>query len=131
MHRLSPVENRALPHDRGTAARYIRAMNRHARHPPQPDLFGPPPQGELFAAPAPVFRPAPDHVLSGLAQLRERLTTAADWWIWTDWDIERFRNREPAYYCGLLGDEALARDWRARLDAEILRLDQVSGPHRP
>jgi hypothetical protein len=107
-------------------------MNRHARIDPiaQPDLFGPAPQGDLFGAPPP-FRPAPAHVVSGLERLHERLASAQDWWGFTDWDIERFRNREPAYYCGLLDDAALAQDWRARLDGEIARLDAASGPVRP
>jgi len=128
---LSPVENRGARHDRTARAGYVRDMNRHARIDSPPDLFGSPPQGELFADATPAFRPAPAHVLSGLERLCARLASAENWWGWTDWDIERFRNREPAYYCGLLGDEALAREWRAQLDTEITRLDAASGPHRP
>ncbi len=128
---LSPVENRFSLHDRSVASGYVHFMNRHARLDTQPDLFGPPPQGDLFEVAAPAFRPAPAHVLSGLERLRDRLAAADDWWVWTDWDIERFRNREPTYYCGLLGDEKLAREWRTQLEAEITRLDAISGPHRP
>jgi hypothetical protein len=95
-------------------------MNRHA----QPDLFA------EIATKSP-FRPAPAHVLSGLERLHARLAEATTWWGFTDWDIERFRTREPAYYCGLLDDAALAQDWRARLEGEIARLDAASGPVRP
>lgn len=107
-------------------------MNRHARIDPiaQADLFGPAPQGELFDK-APAFRPAHAHVLSGLEKLHARLAEAPTWWVFTDWDIERFRTREPDYYCGLLDDAALAQDWRVKLDAEIARLNASSGQTRP
>lgn len=108
-------------------------MSRTATALNQPDLFGPPPQGDLFAdQPAPArYTPRAEHVRSSLESLLARLAAASDWWGWTDWDIARFRERDPAYFCDLLSDAAEADQWRARLSVEIARLDAASGPTRP
>ena len=108
-------------------------MSRNTAHLPLPDLFSPPPQGDLFASqPAPArYAPKPEYVRSSLDQLLARLAAAQNWWIWTDWDIERFRERDPAFFCALLRDEAEANLWRARVQNEIARLNAASGTARP
>ena len=90
----------------------------------QPDLFGPPPAPERYV-------PKPEHVRSELRSLLERLATAETWWQWSDWDIERYREREVRYYCDLLPDRSEAEEWRQRLSVEIARLDKASGPSPP
>ncbi len=90
----------------------------------QPDLFGPPPAPERYV-------PKPEHVRSGLRSLLERLATAETWCQWSDWDIERYRERDVRYYCDLLPDRGEAEEWRQPLAVEIARLDAASGPSRP
>ena len=108
-------------------------MSRTASAFDQPDLFGAAPQGDLFAGePAPPrYAPRAEHVRSSLNALLARLAAAPDWWGWSDWDIARFRDRDPAYFCDLLADPSEASQWRGRLNLEIARLDAASGPSRP
>ena len=98
------------------------------------DLFGPPAQGSLFAdAPQQPARyvPKPEHVRSALRDYVAKLQGERTWWRWNDWQIERYRTREVEYFCNLIPDPAEAAEWRARLGAEIARLDAASGTERP
>jgi hypothetical protein len=101
-----------------------RESRKAAPNPREPDLFGPPAAPERYV-------PKPEHVRSGLRSLLERLASAETWWQWSDWDIERYREREVLYYCDLLPDREEAEEWRRQLAVEIARLDAASGPCRP
>jgi len=73
---------------------------KRADDPCEPTLFGPPEQPDLFGPPpAPArYVPKPEHVRSGLRALLKTLAEAKTWWGWTDYDIERYRERDIAYY---------------------------------
>jgi hypothetical protein len=72
------------------------------------------------------YVPKPEHVRSGLRSLLDRLSQAQTWLPWSDWVIQRYRERDVNYYCGLLPDKAEASDWRRRLEAEVARLDAAT-----
>jgi hypothetical protein len=99
----------------------------------EPTLFGPAEQPDLFGSPPQQARyvPKPEHVRSGLLRLLERLTSAENWWSWSDWDIERYRDRDVRYYCDLLPDPQEREEWRGRFAVEIARLDAASAETRP
>ncbi|MGO9744335.1 MAG: hypothetical protein ACLPN5_23010 [Roseiarcus sp.] len=109
-----------------------RQSRKSAYDPREPTLFGPPEQPDLFGSPEPArYAPKPEHVRSGLRKLVETLAAAETWWGWTDYDIERYRQRDIAYYCDLLPDAAEREEWHARLMVEVARIDAASGSTRP
>lgn len=87
----------------------------------------------MFAAqPDPArYVPKQAHVRSGLSSLLAKLEAAETWWQWSDWDIQRYRERDADYYCGLLDASEEAAAWRVKLSIEMARLDKSSGKWRP
>ena len=112
-------------------------MTRDSRRKPrhnEADLFGPAAQGSLFSAEPPqpaLYVPKPEHVRSALRDYVAKLQGETTWWGWNDWQIERHRMQLVDYFCNLIPDPAEAAEWRARLGAEIARLDAASGTERP
>ena len=110
------------------------AESRRKSQQTEADLFGPPPQGDLFgeASKQPArYIPKAEHVRSGLRAFLEKLAAAEIWWRWNDWDIAEYRERSGPYYCDLLPDPAEAEEWRRLVNIELDRLDAASGAARP
>lgn len=86
----------------------------------QPDLFG-----ENAAAPK-AYVPDQRHVRNRLEDLVAQMQAAATW-PWEPVMMRLHREKTFSYLCDLLADREEAADWRQRIDAEVTRLDAVTG----
>ncbi len=97
----------------------------------QPSLFADP-QGDLFGGEsepqAPRYEVKPAHVRSRLIEMVDAMR-GADAWPWSASRTKLFRETVWPYLLSLL-PEAEASDWRAKLDAEAIRLDALGLAHR-
>jgi hypothetical protein len=71
------------------------------------------------------YVPKQEHVRNHIESLHTALRDAEEW-PWEPVMVALHRERTLPYLYGLLSDENEAREWRARIEAEIVRLDAAA-----
>jgi len=69
-----------------------------------------------------VYVPKQEHVLNRLCSIHATLCEA-ETWPWEPVIVEAYRERTLPYLYALVTDQAEAAEWRAKIEAELARLD--------